>query len=118
MARYNLQDPRDLMAAYDYLNHAKEQGFDIELRRFSPARSNRQNAFLHLILAYFAHCYGCTLTPAPTSSLSRQPTRTATMCLTTAPPPTSQKTRCLEPSATSSPMPTCTESNYRRPMTS
>lgn len=64
MARYNLNDPRDLMAAYDYLNHAKEQGFDIELRRFSPARSNRQNSYLHIILAYFAHCYGCTLLEA------------------------------------------------------
>lgn len=60
MARYRLSDPRDLMAAYDYINQMKEQGYDIELKRFSPARSNRQNSYLHLILSYFAHCYGCT----------------------------------------------------------
>ena len=64
MARYRLQDPRDYLAALDYINQMKEQGFDIELKRFSPARSNRQNAYLHLILAYFAHCYGCTLIEA------------------------------------------------------
>lgn len=62
MARYRLSDPRDYIAALDYINHAKEQGFDIDLKRYSPKRTNRQNAYLHLILSYFAHCYGCTLT--------------------------------------------------------
>jgi hypothetical protein len=60
MARYRLSDPRDYLAALDYINAQKERGNDIELKRFAPARSNRQNAYLHLILAYFAHCYGCT----------------------------------------------------------
>jgi hypothetical protein len=60
MARYRLSDPRDYLAALDYINQMKEQGCDVDLKRFSPARSNRQNAYLHLIIAYFAHCYGCT----------------------------------------------------------
>ena len=61
MARYKLSDPRDYLAALDYINHMKERGFDVELKRFSQSRSNRQNAYLHLLLGYFAHCYGCTL---------------------------------------------------------
>lgn len=60
MARYHLNDPRDYLAALAYIGQMKEQGHDIELKKFSPSRSNRQNAYLHLILAYFAHCYGCT----------------------------------------------------------
>lgn len=60
MARYNLNDPRDLMAAYDYLNHAKEQGFDIELKKYYPKRTGQQNRYYHFVCAYFAHCYGCS----------------------------------------------------------
>ena len=61
MARYNLRDANDYLAALDYINQMKEKGLDIELKKYSPSRSNRQNSYLHLILAYFAHCYGCTL---------------------------------------------------------
>lgn len=64
MARYKLSDPRDYLAALDYINQMKEQGYDIDLKKYSPSRSNRQNAYLHLILSYFAHCYGCTLIEA------------------------------------------------------
>lgn len=64
MARYKLSDPRDYLAALDYINQMKEQGQDIDLKKFSPSRSNRQNAYLHLILSYFAHRYGCTLIEA------------------------------------------------------
>ncbi len=64
MARYRLNDPRDYLAALDYISRMKEQGFDVELKKYSPNRSVRQNAYLHLLLAYFAHCYGCTLIEA------------------------------------------------------
>lgn len=60
MARYRPSDPRDLLAAYDFLNRAKEQQFDIELKKYYPKRSNKQNGFLHFLCAYFAHQYGCT----------------------------------------------------------
>lgn len=60
MARYKCSDPRDYLAALDFINYAKEQGFDIELKRFYRKRTNPQNAYLHLALSYFAHCYGCT----------------------------------------------------------
>ena len=61
MARYRPNNPDDYLAILDYLNFAKEQGFDVELKKYSPKRSNRQNAYLHFALSYFAHCYGCTL---------------------------------------------------------
>ena len=64
MARYKLNDPRDYLAALEYINQQKELGNDVELKRWSPSRSNRQNAYLHLLLSYFAHCYGCTLIEA------------------------------------------------------
>lgn len=60
MARYNPQDPRDFLAALDYVNLAKEQGFEITLDRYSPKRSGKQNRFLYFCLAWFAHSYGCT----------------------------------------------------------
>lgn len=64
MARYKLSDPRDLMAAYDFLNKAKELNFDIELKKYYPPRSNKQRKFLHFLLSYFAHQYGCTVVEA------------------------------------------------------
>ena len=64
MARYKISDPRDYLAALEFINRAKEQGFDVELKRFYQKRSNPQNCYLHLALGYFAHCYGCTLTEA------------------------------------------------------
>lgn len=60
MARFRPSDPRDMMAAYDFLNKAKEQNFDVELKKYYPRRSNKQNRFLHFLCAYFAHQYGCT----------------------------------------------------------
>lgn len=64
MARYKCSDPRDFLAALDFINQAKDQGFDIELKKFYRKRTNPQNAYLHFALQYFAHCYGCTLLEA------------------------------------------------------
>lgn len=61
MARYKPNDPRDYLAALDFINRAREQQAEIELKRFHPKRSNPQNNYLHFALSYFAHCYGCTL---------------------------------------------------------
>lgn len=60
MARYKITDPIDYLAAIDFINQAKEQGVDIELKRYSPKRSNPQNKYYHFICSYFAHKYGCT----------------------------------------------------------
>lgn len=64
MARYKLNDPRDYLAALDFLNFAKQKNLEIELKRFYQKRSNPQNRYLYFALAYFAHCYGCTKTEA------------------------------------------------------
>lgn len=60
MTRYKPSDPRDMLAAMDFLNFAKEQNIEVVLDAYSPPRSGRQNRFLYFCLAYFAHCYGCT----------------------------------------------------------
>lgn len=60
MARYKCSDPRDYLAALDFINQAKEQGFEIELKKFYQRRSGKQNRYYHFVCAYFAHCYGCT----------------------------------------------------------
>lgn len=60
MARYNLHDPLDYLAALDFINQAKEHGFDIDLKRYSQKRSSQQNRYYHFICSYFAHKYGCT----------------------------------------------------------
>lgn len=60
MARYKVSEARDYLAALDFINQAKEQSFDIELKKFYEKRTNRQNGYLHFCLAYFAHIYGCT----------------------------------------------------------
>ena len=62
MARYKPNDPLDMIEILDFINKAKDKGFDIELKRFYKKRTNPQNAYLHFALSYFAHCYGCTLT--------------------------------------------------------
>lgn len=64
MARYRPSDPRDYLEALDFINQAREQNFEIDLKRYYKRRTNPQNAYLHLALSYFAHCYGCTLIEA------------------------------------------------------
>ena len=64
MAHYKPSDPRDYLEVLDFINLAKEQGFEIELKKFYKSRSNPQNRYLHFALSYFAHCYGCTLIEA------------------------------------------------------
>jgi len=64
MARYKPSDPTDYLEALDFINKAREKGFEIELKKYYYKRSNPQNRYLHLALSYFAHCYGCTLAEA------------------------------------------------------
>ena len=60
MTRFLPNDPRDYLAALDFLNLAREHGFEIVLDKYSPKRSGRQNRYLYFCLAWFAHSYGCT----------------------------------------------------------
>ena len=60
MARYKLNDPRDYLAALDFLNFAKQKNLEIELKKYYPKRTNKQNKYYHFVCSYFAHEYGCT----------------------------------------------------------
>lgn len=60
MARYKPNDPRDYLSAIDFLNKAKEQDKEIDLKIYHPRRSVKQNNYYHFVCAYFAHLYGCT----------------------------------------------------------
>jgi hypothetical protein len=71
MARYKPNDPRDFLAAMDFLNYAKEHDLEIVLDTYSPPRSGKQNRFLYFCLAYFAHCYHCTESEAKEIYLKR-----------------------------------------------
>ena len=61
---YDLNDPRDYLAALNYLNRLKDQGAKAELKKVVRQRTNKQNSYLYLILNYFASQYGCTRTEA------------------------------------------------------
>ena len=71
MARYNPSDASDYLEAIDFINNAKQQGFDIELRKFYAKRSNPQNNYLHFCLSWFANQYGCTAVEAKEVFLKR-----------------------------------------------
>ena len=64
MARYRPSDTQDFLAALKFLNRAKEQNFDVSLSKYYPPRTNPQNSYLHFVLSFFAHNYGCTLIEA------------------------------------------------------
>ena len=64
MARYNPNDPNDYLEVIDFINRAKEEGFDIELDKYHMKRSGQQNRYLYFCLSWFAHNYGCTLIEA------------------------------------------------------
>lgn len=49
-----------MLAILDFIDLAKKRDFEVELKRYSPKRSNKQNNYYHFICSYFAHQYGCT----------------------------------------------------------
>ena len=61
---FNLKFPNEVKAAYAYLENLEENQSKVEIKKKSPLRSLNQNRYLHLILGYFATCYGCSLDEA------------------------------------------------------
>ena len=61
MARYRPSDPIDMISILDFINRAKTEGFDVDLKKYYRGRSNPQNRFLHMALGMFANKYGCSL---------------------------------------------------------
>lgn len=71
MARYKPNDPRDYLAILDFLNRAKENNKDIEMKLYYPKRSNQQNKYLYFCLQWFSHEYNCTVLEAKEVILKR-----------------------------------------------
>ncbi len=71
MARYKPNDPREYLAALDFINKAKEQDKEIELKLYYPKRTNQQNKYLYFCLQWFAHEYNCTVLEAKEVILKR-----------------------------------------------
>ena len=71
MARYKPQNPQDYLAILDFINRAKENDKEIELKLYRPKRSNRQNSYLYFCLQWFAHEYNCTVVEAKEVYLKR-----------------------------------------------
>jgi len=71
MARYKPNDPRDYLAVLDFINRAREQNKEIELKYYHPKRSGQQNRYLYFCLQWFAHEYNCTVVEAKEVFLKR-----------------------------------------------
>lgn len=61
---FNLSNPYDKSKAAEYFRTLMDKEGTIELKACMPRRSKEQNAYLHLLLGYFASQYGCTLEEA------------------------------------------------------
>jgi hypothetical protein len=57
---YDLRNPYDVEKARTRLNAIYARGGVVDITEKKPARSLRQNSYLHLIIAYFATWYGCS----------------------------------------------------------
>lgn len=60
MAIYNCRDPRDYMAIVKAVQKAKDCGYRIELKKFHPVATDKQQRYLNFILSYLAMKTGNT----------------------------------------------------------
>lgn len=58
------RNPFEVEKAKVYLDKLLSKDCFFELKELKPKRSNRQNAYLHLIIGYFAAMYGCSFDEA------------------------------------------------------
>ena len=58
---YNLKNPSEVIDLENRVNELIEQRAVVDLTKKNPNRSLSQNAYLHLILGFFACEYGCSL---------------------------------------------------------
>lgn len=71
MARYKPQDPREYLAILDFINRAKENNKEVELKLYHPKRTGQQNRYLYFCLQWFAHEYKCTVFEAKEAILKQ-----------------------------------------------
>ena len=61
---FNLQNEHELSRFKEYVNKLYQQRAMVEVKKKHPGRTLAQNAYLHLLLGYFASQYGCSLDEA------------------------------------------------------
>lgn len=61
---FNLQNEYELSLFKEYVNKLFRQRAMVEVKKKHPGRTLAQNAYLHLLLGYFASQYGCSLDEA------------------------------------------------------
>lgn len=60
MAVYNPNDPRDYLAIVKAVEKAKDCGYLLEIRKFHPVATDKQQHYLHFIISYLAFKLGDT----------------------------------------------------------
>ena len=61
---FNLQNEFEIPRFKEYVNRLYKQRATVEVKKKNPGRTLAQNAYLHLLLGYFASQYGCSLDEA------------------------------------------------------
>lgn len=61
---FNLNNEFEAQKFKDYCNEQYKKGGIVEVKRKHPQRSMAQNAYCHVVIAYWASEYGCTLEEA------------------------------------------------------
>lgn len=56
----NLNDLRTYMSALKEIDKAKEAGYALEIKKFHPVQTDKQQAYIHFMLSYFSCRYGQT----------------------------------------------------------
>lgn len=69
------RNPFDVEKAVEYLHKLLSKECMFELKEKKPPRSREQNAYLHVLLGYFASEYGCSLDEAKVDFYKRAANR-------------------------------------------
>jgi hypothetical protein len=64
--KYNLKEPSQALEAHSYLSQLIKQGDTVDIKKYKPPRSLRQNNYLHLLLGAFGEHFGYTIEEAKT----------------------------------------------------
>ena len=70
--RFNLNNEYERVSFKEYIISLLKKGGIVEVNRKAPQRSLKQNAYLHVILGYFASEYGVSIEEAKCDFFKRQ----------------------------------------------
>lgn len=61
MAKFRLSNPYDKKDFVEYVNRMLDKGYDVDIHRVFPGRTNLQNRYLHACLGFFASEFGYSI---------------------------------------------------------